>query len=384
MAALSRVGINAVFLRPRMGGLETYVRRLVPELVRQRPDVRFSLFLNHEGREYLAGEDWFREVDVITHPLLGRRWFCALSELTLLGELARRRRLDVLHSVAMTGPLSVRAAHVVMVGDVTWLHDPESTGRLTATLWKTVVPPVARRAQRVLTFSEATRRDLSEQFGLPVEKIDVVPLGYGVGEPAEPTSAVELEQRFGLGDARVILSVSAKRTHKNLMRLIRALALVRARVPAAVLVLPGNPTRHEEELKAEARTLGLAEAVRFPAYVGAADLEGLYRLASVVVFPSLREGFGLPILEAMRRGVPVACSNVSSLPEVGGKAVHYFDPLDDGAIADALIEVLTDPQLARRLVEAGLERANSFTWERTANGTLSSYERALKNGAVRR
>jgi glycosyltransferase involved in cell wall biosynthesis len=377
---LARAGINAVFLRPRMGGLETYVRRLVPELVRLRPDVRFALFLNHEGRDYLAGEDWLDEIEVVTHPLLGRRWFTAFSELTLLGELARRRQLDVLHSVAMTGPLVVPAAHVVMVGDLIWLHDPESTGRLTATLWKTVVPPVARRAERVLTFSEATRLDLAEQFGLPREKIDVVPLGYGTGETAEPTPEPKLRRRLELGDGRVILSVSAKRTHKNLLRLVQALARVRGQISDAILVLPGNPTRHEEELKREAAALGLSDAVRFPAYVEAADLEGLYRLASVVAFPSLREGFGLPILEAMRRGVPVACSKVSSLPEVGGDAVRYFDPLDVEEIASALSDLLMDGQLAARLASAGFERAKSFSWERTAEGTLECYERALRDG----
>jgi glycosyltransferase involved in cell wall biosynthesis len=361
-----------------MGGLETYVKSVVPELVRLRPEVRFSLFLNHEGRDYLANEDWIGDVDVVTHTLLGRRRFCALSELTLLGELARRRRLDVLHSVAMTGPIVAPCAHVVMVGDLIWLHDPESTGRSTATLWKTTVPPVARRAERVLTFSDATRRDLSNEFGLAVAKIDVVPLGLGAGV-SDPTSETELRSRFELGDSRVLLSVSAKRTHKNLLRLVEATASVRERVPDAVLVLPGNPTQHEEALKARACALGIAEAVRFPAYVEAKDLEGLYRLASVVVVPSLREGFGLPILEAMRRGVPVACSNVSSLPEVGGDAVRYFDPLDANDMARALSDVLEDGALAASLIEAGLRRAEGFGWERTAEGTLESYERALRD-----
>ena len=198
-----------------MGGLETYVRRIVPELIRLRPDVRFTLFLNEEGRDYLAGEDWLGAVSIRRHPLLGRRWFTALSELTLLGELVRRRRLDLLHSVAMTGPLFTPCAHLQMVGDLIWLHDPESTGQLTATLWKTVVPTVARRADRVLTFSEATRRDLAEQFGLPEAKIDVVPLGDGAGEPVEPVPAEELRRRVGLGVGPTVLSVSAKRSART-------------------------------------------------------------------------------------------------------------------------------------------------------------------------
>src|SRR4051794_21395321 len=203
-----------------MGGLETYVRRLLPHLIRLRPDARFIVFLNDEGVDYLSGEDWIHAVDIATHPLLGRRWFTALSELTLLGELARRRHLDVLHSVAMTGPLFTSCAHVQMVGDLIWLHDPASTGQLTATLWKTVVPTVARRADRVLTFSDATRLDLAEQFGLPDTKIDVVPLGDGAGERVEPVPAEELRRRLGLGAGPTVLSVSAKRTHKNLLRVV--------------------------------------------------------------------------------------------------------------------------------------------------------------------
>jgi glycosyltransferase involved in cell wall biosynthesis len=374
---LSRVGLNAVFLRPRMGGLETYVRRLVPELVRLRPNVRFVLFLGQLGQEALADEPWLDEVEIVTHPLLGRPWLTAVSELTVLAVLADRQRLDVLHSVPMTGPLRVKAAHVVLVGDLIWLHDPATVPRLTGGFWRTVVPQVVRRADRVLTFSEATRDDLASLLGVPLDRIDVAPLGHGAQEAVEPTPADELRERLRLGEGPVVFTVSAKRTHKNLLRLLHAFARVRETVPDAVLILPGNPTPHEEELKQEARALGLADAVRFVEYVGAADLEGLYALASAFVFPSLHEGFGLPILEAMRRGVPVACSNASSLPEVGGDAVRYFDPLDADDMAAALVELLTDFDLAQRLVEAGARRAATFTWKRTAELTLESYERAL-------
>ena len=303
MAELTRIGLNAVFLQPRMGGIETYVRRLVPELVTLRPEVRFSVFANHDGARVLAAEPWAHDVELVTHRLLGRRYVRALSELTLLGLLADRR-VELLHSVAMTGPLRMRGAHVVTIGDLTWLHDPDTVGRSTARLWGALVPPVARRAQRLLTYSEATRTDVHQQLGIPLARIDAVPLGPGAENRVLPTPEGELRERIGLGAGRVVLTVSAKRPHKNLRRLVQAFRRVRARVPDAVLVMPGNPTEHEQELRRESDALGLSDAVRFPAYVGAADLEGLFRLAECFVFPSLREGFGLPILEAMRRGVP--------------------------------------------------------------------------------
>jgi glycosyltransferase involved in cell wall biosynthesis len=371
-----RIGLNAVFLQPRMGGLETFVRRLVPALIELRPEARFVVFANAGGARSLK-EEWGGAVEVVTHALLGRRYVRAISELTLLAALADRRGLDLLHSVAMVGPLRLKAAHVVTVGDLIWWHDAASTGRPTAALWRTVVPRVARRATRLQTFSEATAQDLVEHLGIPRTRIDIVAPGYGTEPSAEPTPEAVLRERLGLGAGRVVLTVSAKRTHKNLMRLVRAFAAVRDRASDAVLVMPGNPTEHERELAAEAASLGIADSVHFPPYVDAAELEGLYGLATCVVYPSLREGFGLPILEAMRRDVPVVAARASSLPEVGGDAVRYFDPEDERGLADVIVELLEDPGLALRLVAAGRERAAEFTWEATARATLQSYDRAV-------
>ena len=143
-----------------------------------------------------------------------------------------------------------------------------------------------------------------------------------------------------------------------------------------MLVLPGYPTAHETQLREHASALGVAEDVRFPAWVSSAELEGLWAIARAFVFPSLYEGFGLPVLEAMARGVPVACSNSSSLPEVAGDAALLFDPRDEGAIARALARLLSEPALVEDLRARGLERAREFTWERTARLTLASYRRA--------
>jgi glycosyltransferase involved in cell wall biosynthesis len=180
----------------------------------------------------------------------------------------------------------------------------------------------------------------------------------------------------------VLLSASAKRPHKNLLRLLDAHALLggggggggRAR---PVLVLPGYATPHEDELRARAAALGTSDDVRFVGWVSDADMEGLYALADAFVFPSLYEGFGLPVLEAMARGVPVACSDRSSLPEVAGDAALLFSPEDVGAMAAALTRLLDDEALRARLSAAGVERAASFTWARTAELTVASYRRAL-------
>jgi glycosyltransferase involved in cell wall biosynthesis len=370
-----RIGVNAIFLEPPMGGLETYVRAVVPELARLAPGVRFSVFCSPPGYELLRREQWAGEVELVVHPLFGVRGLKAISEMTVLGVLASRS-VDLLYSVALAAPLKTRALNLVMLADVTWILAPDEATAATMRLWRTVVPVIARRADRVIAISQAGADDVVTHLRVARERIDVVPLGPGVEASVAPTPEPALRQRLGLGEGPIVLAVSAKKTHKNLARLVQAMRAVLARAPTAVLVLVGRPTAHELELRELAAREGLSASVVFPDYVDQADLEGLYAAASCYVLPSLTEGFGLPILEAMQRGVPVACSNVSAMPEVAGAAARYFDPLRTEEIAAAIVELLEDRALASRLVAAGHERARAFSWEATAELTLESFERA--------
>jgi glycosyltransferase involved in cell wall biosynthesis len=377
---LEHLGMNAVFLQPRMGGLETYVRELLPAMLELRPDLRVSLFVTDAGRKALANEPWATSVELVTHPLVGIPYGRAAAELTLVGALATRRGVDVLHSVALTAPLHTRAVSVITIADVTWLREPETVGRMTALLWRLIVSTVARRADRVITLSQAARREILEDLPVRAGRVDVVPCGTGNRIAAQVSEEQDLRERLGLGKGRVILAVSALSRHKNLPPLVRALALVRETHPDVVLVIPGNPTKHGSELEALARDLGVDEALRLPGWVDEADLEGLYGIASCFVFPSRREGFGMPILEAMARGVPVACSNVSAVPEVAGDAALYFAPDRPDQIAEAIERLLGDPKLAADLAKRGRERQRMFTWSRAAKETLAVYEHAL-NGS---
>lgn len=370
-----KVGINAVFLRPRMGGLETYVNQLMPELVRLAPEMRLTVFCGPHGVEQLRRQPWSSEVVLATHPLLGRPGLKALSELTLLGHLASRK-VELLHSVAMTGPLRTRATTVLLLADVTWLTAPDPADIATTTLWRMIVPPVARRSDRVIALSHAGAADIVRHLGVARDRIDVVAPGPGAEDAPTPTSQAELRERLGIGSGPLILTASAKRVHKNLGRVIEAMAAVTQRHPDAVIAMPGNPTPHERELQALAEDRGLSRNVIFPAYVSSADLEGLYRMARMFVFASLNEGFGLPVLEAMRRGVPVACARASALPEAAGEAAEYFDPLSVPDIARAIMLLLGDPDRAHSLVRAGYEQAARFSWRATAEATLESWSTA--------
>jgi glycosyltransferase involved in cell wall biosynthesis len=269
---------------------------------------------------------------------------------------------------------------VVTVHDLIFARFPEAHSRLREMGMRSLVPAAARRSHRVIVDSQSTRRDLLDLVGLSAELIDVVPLGLGASQRAEPMPEGDVRERLDLGRRRVLLSLSAKRPHKNLLALIGALALIpEERRP--LLVLPGYPTWHERELRERATSCGVTADVRFPGWVSEREIEGLWAVAEVFVFPSLYEGFGLPVLEAMSRGVPVACSNASSLPEVAGDAALLFDPRDERQIADALSRLIDDGDLRARLCELGHARVKQFSWKRSARLTLESYARALAPGA---
>jgi glycosyltransferase involved in cell wall biosynthesis len=372
--ALTHVGLNLVFLVPgETGGMEVAARELLPALLAAAPPgMRFTAFVNREA----AGDPLGDLVETVTVPVWARsRAAWVRGEQLMLPGLAARAGVDIVHSLASTSPARGRFRRVVTVHDLIYLVHPETHPGVRSLGMRVLVPLGVRRSHRVVADSTSTRDDLVERLDVAPEKIDVVPLGLG-SRRVEPAPEADVRARHGLGEREVVLSVSAKLPHKNLARLLEAWALIPdERRP--LLVLPGYPTPHEEELRARARDLGLEEHTRFLGWVSAADLEGLYELSACFVFPSLYEGFGLPVLEAMARGLPVACSDRASLREVAGSAALVFDPEDPRSIADAVTRLLDDPAEAERLQAAGREQAGRFTWEATARGVLETYRRVL-------
>jgi glycosyltransferase involved in cell wall biosynthesis len=373
------VGLNLIFLVPgETGGMEVYARELVPELLAAAPpNTQFTAFINRESAGSTAAI-WNELMPVVTLPINARsRFQWVAGEQTVLPAFAGRAGVDLVHSLASTAPVWGPFRRVVTVHDLIYARFPEAHPGLRGKGMSVLVPAAARRAHRVIADSQSTQGDLVTLLGLRTERIDVVPLGIGHAhrEPALPER--ETRERFGLGARRIALSLSAKRPHKNLIALIDALALIEAE-HRPLLVLPGYGTWHERELRERAAAAGVEPDVRFLGWLGSAELEGLWALADAFVFPSLYEGFGLPVLEAMARGVPVACSDASSLPEIAGDAALLFDPHDLGAIAAATTRVLEDTELRDRLRAQGLRRAQGFTWRRTARETLASYDRAMR------
>lgn len=361
------VGLNLIYLVPgETGGMETYARELAPRLAAV-PGLRVTAFVNREA----AGEDFGCEV-VVVPVAASRRVEWVRGEQLLLPGLAERLGCDIVHSLGSTAPVRGRFRRVVTIHDLHYKLVPDAHFGLRGLGMRVLVPAAARSAHRIIVDAASTRDDLVAHLGTPHGKIDVVPLAASPIPDTPPTPGAELRRRLDMGERTVLLSVSAKRPHKNLMRLIEAVAGLPS--PRPVLVIPGYPTPHEAELRAHASAHAITDDVRFLDWVSTADLEGLYALATAAVVPSLYEGFGLPVLDAMQRGVPVACSNRGSLAEVADDAALVFDPESVEEMTETVGRLLVDDVLKDRLRSAGRHRSERFSWERAAGECRAVYE----------
>ena len=364
------VAYNLLHLVPgETGGAEVYTRRLLPALRQAGPELQMTLLLSRSAAE----ENWGEGVDVVPLRFDPRsRFRRVLAEQTVLSTAVGRIHPDLLHNIFNTAPAVVAAPQVTTIHDVIHRRYPESG--LFAFGVKGAVQLAARRSARILTVSEASKTDIVRFLGVQADRIDVAPNGPGISEDVERLPQAETRRRFEVDGNPLLLTVAPSRPHKNISRLVEALT----RIPEAVLIVPGYRTDGDAELDRLAERLGVSGRLRRPGWVDEPTLDGLYRAADCFVFPSLAEGFGLPVLEAMIRGVPVACSNATSLPEVAGEAALYFDPLDVDAIATSVQRILEDGDLADRLRAAGRLRAQMFSWDEAARRTLACYRKALQ------
>jgi glycosyltransferase involved in cell wall biosynthesis len=372
-----RVGLNLVPIAEHGGGVARYAVELTSALA-ARDDVELHVFTGLDAPEALRSAPWLDAVRVTLLPVrVSGPPVHLLAQFGALPALALARRLDLVHSPANAGPVLIPSIRwVITHHDTTWLRAPDqwSTPGAVRSM-RRLAGTTSRRADRVIADSHEAARDLTALLGVRPERLDVVHLGVRADPEAPATGEPRLRARLGLGDGPVVLCVAQKRPYKNQEVLLRALAHERLR--SVRLVLPGAASAYSERLEELALELGVSQRLHQPGWLDDADLEGLYRLASCVALPSRLEGFGLPVLEAMARGVPVACSDRSALREVAGDAALLFDPDDGDAVATALARLLEDGALWADLSARGRERATRFTWEAAAEATVASYMRAL-------
>ena len=367
------VAIDARVLGER--GVGRYLSSLLAALASIKGPQRYSLFVNSKSRPELAPSD--PRFEIVNLGAVSP----ALAEQRLIPRLAKARGADLLHYPDNTGALFPGLPMVLTLHDGMWrrplseaiLH-PSLRQRLQDSYRKFVCPRAARRAAAVITVSRFSARELALALGLG-PTLHVVPNALGPGfERPLPAAALKRELAgLGLSGAFFFCSGAADR-RKNISRLIRAFAAARLKGMRLVVssLRPGEQAA--TDYAAVARACGAEDSVRFTGFVSEIQLKALYQGASAYVFPSLWEGFGLPMLEAYALGCPVLASNAGALPEVGGKAALYADPQSEASLTEGLGRVLKlhRPEFRRR---AKRELAR-FSWERSAAQTLDIYYRA--------
>lgn len=333
--------------RPVQTGTEVYAREVSTRLPAAAPELRFLFYAARPGD--VAG------LDLTVLP--GRRLW---SQLRLPRELWRRRP-DLFFAPSHVVPFLAPGPALTVVHDLAFERYPEAYGRRALVYLRLTTRWAERRCPRLLAVSQATARDLVELHRVDAARVTVVPLGGGEPPPCPPDPEAARRRVADLGvDRPFVLHVGRLEARKNQLTALRAVE----RLPDLLLVSAGPVA--DPGLAAR---LAMSPRCRVLGRVSAADLEALYAGAEALVFPSLYEGFGLPLLEAMRRGLPVVTAAVSSLPEVGGEAAVYVeDPRDAAALAAAIERALAERD---HLSQLGLEQAGRFTWDRTAAGVAS-------------
>ena len=289
--------------------------------------------------------------------------------------------LDLLHATDFVLPPSKARRKLLTVHDLAFLFYPDAAMPSLHHYLSVVVPRSVRRADALVADSQHTADDLHEQWQVPLERITVVQgaVDHTHFQPIRDAKQLaEVRERYGLGERPYILALSRLEPRKNFVRLIEAFASAReeAQLPHK-LVIGGRKGWLYESIFARVQELGLAEDILFPGFVAEADLPALYSGAAFFAYPSLYEGFGLPIVEAMACGAPVLTSDNSCLPEAGGPGAIYVRAEDVDSIAEGIVRLATDTALAAQLAAAGREHAAHFTWERSAQQLLSAYHKLL-------
>ncbi len=366
------IALDVHVIGERETGNELYTLNLVRGLLRVAPDRTFALLTPHP---HLLPED------VRSHPRARVVRVLAGNSLLrvplALPYAAWRVGASLLH-VNYILPPACPCPGVITVHDLAYDLFPADAPPRDRLVLGPLMPLSIRRAAAIIAVSESTKRDIMRRFGVAEERVTVTheATPSHIHPVTDPVALACVRQKYGLAQT-YILAVGNLQPRKNVARLIQAYGLLRREGLVGCLAIVGKARWRESEVFRLVRELGLEKSVIFTGYVPDEDMSALYSGAAALAYPSLYEGFGLPVLEAMTCGTPVVTSNVSSLPEVAGDAALLVDPTSKPDLAAALRAVLTDGHLAADLRARGQARAASFSWAETARRTLAVYERVV-------
>ncbi len=360
-----RIGVNALYLIPGgVGGTEIYLRSLLQALARVDQANEYFIFTNRETGSDLvpAAANFHHAPQPVNATFRPAR---LLYEQLRLPQWARRLRLDVMFNPGFTAPAFHSCPNVTVFHDLQHRRHPEYFRWWDLPFWECFLGLAVRNSEILVTVSAATMRDLQHFYGVPASRARVVQHGV-------ENEFSEIARRRGQTEP-YLLCVSTLHPHKNLERLVSVFARFRERHPEFRLVLAGMRGFHSKVLEQRIAELNVSESVTITGWIPREKLHSLFRRARAFVYPSTFEGFGMPVLEAMAAGVPLACSKIDPLMEIAADAAELFAPDNDQEMLEALERVIVAP--AR-----GQERAALFTWERAASKTLAALEEALDQG----
>ena len=358
-----RIGVNALYLIPGgVGGTEIYLRFLLAALAEIDPHNEYFVFTNREtGADLVPAQANFTHVPQAVRAV--NRPARLLWEQTALPVAAARLRLDVLFNPGFTAPLLCACRQVTVFHDLQHKRHPEYFRWFDLPFWNFFLFWSAKVSRLVIAVSDATRDDLLRWYRLPPSMVRTIPSGV---DPRFFELAARREP------ACFLLAVSTLHPHKNLDGLLRAFAIFRERHSGYRLIVSGIHGFFSPQLHALRESLQLGENVEFPGWIPREDLYELYRRAAAFLYPSLFEGFGFPVLEALAAGVPTACSSIEPLDSIAGEAALKFDPRAAAAIAAAMERLVEDEGLRARLAIDGPRCAAQFRWRTTAELTLAA------------
>jgi glycosyltransferase involved in cell wall biosynthesis len=371
-----RIAIDASSVPAKPAGAGMYAIQLVRALAARGRGDGYALFTHSPALDEIVGgrRDWrIERVHAGSRPLR-----LAWEQVMLPGAI-ERLRIDVLHSTHHTLPLRpVRARRVVTVHDLTFFRLPARYPPARRLYMQALTRLSVRAADAVIVPSEIVRLDVLRLFDLPEERVVAIHEAAAPGyAPMDREAAAATAARYGLR-APYVLSVGSSEPGKNRGRLFRALSQLRAEGHECTLAVVGQAAWGRDAEERAVESLGLGDAVRFLGYVPQSDMTALYNAATAFVFPSLYEGFGLPVIEAMACGVPVLTSNVSATAEVAGDAALLVNPRSVEEVRDGLRRLLTEPALRDDLGARGSARAAQFSWARAAEETYAVYRRLVE------
>ncbi len=294
--------------------------------------------------------------------------------------------LDILHATDFVLPPSDARHKLLTVHDLAFLFHPDAAMPSLHRYLNVVVPRSVKRADHILADSQNTADDLHKEWQVPIERITVVQgaVDHARYRPIDDDAAkARVRAKYDIGDGPFILGLSRLEPRKNFSRLIRAYHQAReeAGLPHKLIIGGGKGWLYDE-IFATVQDLGLTESVHLPGFINEADLPVLYNAAEFFAYPSLYEGFGLPVIEALACGTPVLTADNSCLPEAGGLGAHYVDAQDVNSIAAGLIKLATDADERQRLRAMGLIHAAQFTWGNSAEQLLAAYAKMLDGAAT--